>query len=68
MKQLPNNLKNLTLGISGCNIGKNPENMNWLKEGMKYLPNHLNHLELQLRDNRLGEITQNLKYLGQTIK
>lgn len=49
MKQLPNNLKNLTLLLIGNDLGENTDNMKLLEEGMKYLPKNLENLKLYLR-------------------
>lgn len=44
MKQLPNNLQNLSLNLPYNDLGGNIYNMKYLAEGMKQLPSTLQNL------------------------
>lgn len=51
MKQIPSNLQNLKLDLSGNELGKNTDNMKFLGEGMQQVPNNLESFELDLSSN-----------------
>lgn len=55
MKFLPNHLKSFELGLKDNYLGRNPDNLKYLGEGIKYLPNQLEKLGMNLRYNKLGE-------------
>lgn len=52
-KKLPKNLIALNLDLKLNNLGENPENLFWLKEGLKQLPNNLLKLKIDLSENYL---------------
>lgn len=60
IKNLPINLQELVLNLSKCNIGKNENNVKYLREGINKLPYNLQSLVLDVSSNFLGYRERNL--------